>query len=98
MDLVYYTFIVEDIERTKKCEMKFSVPLPVLELWRHNHFRGARKARNTIRKHFNAIVPISFSVEDIERNEKERILNECLTIYEWAMSKYLKHILYLIDW
>ena len=46
------------------CAMTFFVPLPVPELWRHNHFRVPR---NTVRKGFSVIVPGTFFVEDIEK-------------------------------
>ena len=43
MDLVYHTFMIEHIERTKNCEMKFFVLLPVPELWLHNPFWSAKR-------------------------------------------------------
>ena len=67
MDLVYHTFMIEHIERTKNCDMKFFVRLPVPELWLHNPFWSAKRPRNTIMKHFNTIVSIISFVENIER-------------------------------
>ena len=43
MDLVYHSFMIEHIERTKNCDMIFFVLLPVPELWLHNPFWSAKR-------------------------------------------------------